>query len=41
MTLAAGDVTLSERERAAQQGAGALFCCRPGPRGRAPHRFKG
>ena len=34
-------VKLSARERAAQPGAGSLFCCRPGPRGRAPHRFKG
>jgi sugar lactone lactonase YvrE len=34
-------VKLSVRERAAQPGAGSLFCCRPGPRGRAPHRFKG
>lgn len=34
-------VKLSARERATQAGAGALFCCRPGVRGRAPHRFKG
>lgn len=34
-------VKLSARERAEQPGAGGLFCCRPGPRGRAPHRFKG
>ena len=34
-------VELSERERAIQRGAGALFCCRPGPCGRRPHRFRG
>jgi sugar lactone lactonase YvrE len=33
-------IALTERERARQTNAGDLFRCRPGPAGRAPHRFK-
>jgi sugar lactone lactonase YvrE len=34
-------ITLSAHQRAAQPSAGGLFRCRPGARGRAPHRFAG
>jgi sugar lactone lactonase YvrE len=34
-------IRLTPEEQADQPSAGGVFRCRPGPRGRAPHRFKG
>jgi sugar lactone lactonase YvrE len=39
--ITTASIKLSAPDRARQPGAGGLFLCHPGVRGRAPHRFKG
>lgn len=39
--ITTASIKLSRRERIEQPDAGGLFRARPGPKGRAPHRFRG
>lgn len=39
--ITTASIKLSDEERAREPGAGGLFRCRPGVRGRRPHRFRG